>query len=69
MKKLSAIQKKEIFNLSSLFVHILIFICLLITLNHNSEEKKVAKKDNIYASSPEYKQYKAALGRIATTQK
>jgi hypothetical protein len=66
MKKLSARQKKEIYSLSSLFAHIIAFICLLLTLNYNAEEKKVKKKANIYASSPEYQQYKAASGRIAT---
>ena len=66
MKKLSARQKKELYSLSSLFFHIIAFICLLFTLNYNAEEEKVAKKANIYASSPEYEQYKNASGRIAT---
>lgn len=66
MKKLSARQKKELYSLSSLLFHIIVFICLLFTLNYNAEEKKVEKKGNIYVSSPEYEQYKAASGRIAT---
>lgn len=66
MKKLSARQKKELYSLSSLLFHVVAFICLLFILNYNAEEKKVEKKPNIYASSPEYEQYKAASGRIAT---
>lgn len=66
MKKLNARRKKELYSLSSLLFHIVAFICLLFTLNYNAEEEKVVKKENIYASSPEYEQYKAASGRIAT---
>ena len=66
MRRLSAIQKKELYGLGSLFAHIIAFICLLLTLNYNAEEKKVRKKANIYATSPEYQQYKAGSGRIAT---
>ncbi|MDQ4140587.1 MAG: hypothetical protein M3142_08670 [Bacteroidota bacterium] len=66
MKKLSAKRRKELYSLSSLLFHIIAFISLLFILNYNAEEKKVAKKANIYASSPEYEQYKATSGRIAT---
>lgn len=66
MRKLSARKKKELYDLSSLFAHIIAFVCLLLTLNYNAEEKRVKKKANIYASSPEYQQYKTASGRIAT---
>ena len=68
MKKLSARQKKELYSLSSLLFHIIAFICLLFVLNYNAEEGKVAKKANIYDSSPEYDQYKAASSRIATLE-
>ncbi len=68
MRKLSTRQKKELYSLSSLLFHIIAFISLLFILNYNGEEKKVAKKANIYASSPEYEQYKASSGRIATLE-
>ncbi len=66
MGKFSAKQKKELYSLSSFMFHIVVFVCLLFMLNYNAEEKKVEKKPNIYASSPEYEQYKTASGRIAT---
>ena len=66
MKKLNTRQKKELYSLSSLLFHIIAFICLLLVLNYNAEEEKVAKKANIYTSTPEYQQYKAASSRIAT---
>ena len=66
MKRLNARQKTELYSLSSLLFHIIAFICLLFILNYNAEEEKVVKKANIYASSPEYQQYKAASSRIAT---
>lgn len=49
MRRFSAKQKKELYSLSSLLFHLLVFIILLISLGTDADEKKSiqAKTDKV----------------------
>jgi hypothetical protein len=46
MKRISTKQKKELYSLSSLLIHLLIFIGLLISLGTDSKEQTRSKNKN-----------------------
>lgn len=50
MMRLSAKQKREVYSLSSLLLHLIVFVILLITLNSCTEEEVTAINFNVPAT-------------------